>query len=43
VRERWWDTARSSAVNRFQVVDAAGTAWLLVLAGSGWFAEARYD
>ena len=28
---------------RFQLVDADGTAWLLALAGAGWFAEARYD
>ena len=31
------------ALHRFQVVDADGTAWLLVLAGAGWLAEARYD
>jgi protein ImuB len=43
VRERWWDTSLSRAMHRFQLVDADGTAWLLALAGSGWFAEARYD
>jgi len=30
-------------MHRFQLVDADGTAWLLSLAGSGWFAEARYN
>lgn len=43
VHERWWDAARSRSVHRFQAVDAQGTAWLLVLAGGEWFAEARYD
>ena len=43
VRERWWDATLSRAMHRFQLVDADGTAWLLALAGSGWFAEARYD
>lgn len=43
VRERWWDASLSRAMHRFQLVDADGTAWLLALAGSGWFAEARYD
>lgn len=43
VLERWWDAALTRAVHRFQLVDADGTAWLLALAGSGWFAEARYD
>ncbi|MGN7798783.1 DNA polymerase Y family protein [Leifsonia sp. 22587] len=43
VRERWWDASLARAMHRFQLVDADGTAWLLSLAGSGWFAEARYD
>jgi protein ImuB len=30
-------------MNRFQLVDSAGGAWLLVLDDSGWWAEARYD
>ena len=43
VRERWWDATLFRAMHRFQLVDADGTAWLLALAGSGWYAEARYD
>jgi protein ImuB len=43
VQERWWDTASARAVNRFQIVDSDGTAWLLVLEGEHWWAEARYD
>ncbi|MET1052334.1 MAG: DNA polymerase Y family protein [Mycetocola sp.] len=41
VTERWWDGG--SRLNRFQLVDASGGAWLLVLDESGWWAEARYD
>ncbi|MDB5280859.1 MAG: polymerase family protein [Ferruginibacter sp.] len=47
VVERWWDADNTTKANRFQVVDAAGTAWLLVQettgSGSSWSAEARYD
>jgi protein ImuB len=55
IDERWWDTATHRRAHRFQVVDAAGMAWLLVLessldasiagssAGGSWWAEARYD
>lgn len=43
VRERWWDAGLARTVHRFQVVDADGTAWLLVLDGDEWRAEARYD
>jgi protein ImuB len=43
VTERWWDSAHSRRINRFQVLDADGTAWLLVLDGELWWAEARYD
>ncbi|WP_158864226.1 DNA polymerase Y family protein [Leifsonia sp. AG29] len=43
VRERWWDASLARAMHRFQLVDADGTAWLLALTGSAWFAEARYD
>lgn len=40
--ERWWaQTAGRSW--RFQAVDHTGCAWLLVLDGGGWWAEARYD
>lgn len=42
IDERWWseDAKRSW---RFQAVDSTGCAWLLVLDGGGWWAEARYD
>jgi protein ImuB len=55
VNERWWDSETHRRSHRFQVVDAGGMAWLLVLvsgaAASGthpasagsWWAEARYD
>jgi protein ImuB len=43
VRERWWDASLARTVQRFQVVDADGTAWLLALDGTEWRAEARYD
>ena len=42
VTERWWD-AGGRRLNRFQLVDETGGAWLLVLDDSGWWAEARYD
>lgn len=41
--ERWWDPAASGVAHRFQVVDGDGSAWLLVLDGEHWVAEARYD
>jgi protein ImuB len=42
VSERWWDsTARS--LQRVQLVDETGRAWLLVLAAHRWWAEAVYD
>jgi protein ImuB len=43
IEERWWDAAARRRANRFQVVDDAGVAWLLVLERGGWWAEARYD
>lgn len=42
VTERWWESG-GTRLNRFQFVDDAGGAWLLVLDDSGWWAEARYD
>lgn len=41
--ERWWDAAAARTASRFQVVDGAGMAWLLVLDADGWWAEGRYD
>jgi protein ImuB len=41
--ERWWDAAAARTASRFQVVDGAGMAWLLVLDAEGWWAEGRYD
>lgn len=43
VIEREWDAARARRAHRFQMVDAAHTAWLLVFDGGEWFAEGRYD
>ncbi len=43
VYERWWDAEKRRRLDRFQVVDAEGTAWLLALEGQEWRAEARYD
>jgi protein ImuB len=55
IDERWWDTETARRAHRFQVVDAAGMAWLLVLdsgtladttpppAAGSWWAEAKYD
>ncbi|CAD6003060.1 DNA polymerase Y family protein [Agreia sp. COWG] len=43
VSQRWWDREASRRVDRFQMVDADGSAWLLVLENDEWSAEARYD
>ncbi|MEO7006340.1 MAG: DNA polymerase Y family protein [Terrimesophilobacter sp.] len=43
VDERWWDAASARRADRFQLVDEEGAAWLLVLEGERWWAEARYD
>ena len=43
LEERWWDIPRRRLLHRLQVVDSAGVAWLLVLEGGSWWAEARYD
>ncbi|MDH6180887.1 protein ImuB [Microbacteriaceae bacterium SG_E_30_P1] len=43
VDERWWAPEQATRSWRFQVVDATGCGWLLVLDGDGWWAEARYD
>ncbi len=43
LEERWWDPATARAAQRFQVVDASGEAWLLVLDSRGWWAHGRYD
>jgi protein ImuB len=48
LEERWWAVpvgpgGASTRVDRFQVVDDTGLAWLLVLDGGGWWAEATYD
>ncbi|MET0725861.1 MAG: DNA polymerase Y family protein [Leifsonia sp.] len=43
VVERWWDAAASRRVHRLQLVDDDGEAWLVMLDGDAWQAEARYD
>lgn len=42
IDERWW-SAEARRMHRLQAVDDTGCAWLLVLDGEGWWAEARYD
>lgn len=50
VDERWWARATAGSTvrepqrsDRFQLVDGAGMAWLVVLERGRWWAEARYD
>lgn len=43
VVERGWDQARARWAHRFQIVEAAGIAWLLVCEDGAWHAEGRYD
>ena len=43
LEERWWDPARARRAHRLQVIDSGGVAWLLVLEGASWWAEAKYD
>lgn len=43
VQERWWDPATARTVNRMQIIEDTGDAWLLALDDQGWRAEARYD
>ncbi|MDZ8199939.1 DNA polymerase Y family protein [Microbacterium sp. SSW1-59] len=43
VFERTWDAARARRAHRFQMIDTAGVAWLLVCQSGEWRAEARYD
>lgn len=43
VREREWDASRRRIAHRFQLVDRAQTAWLVVLEDGAWRAEGRYD
>ncbi|MBC9958287.1 DNA polymerase Y family protein [Yimella sp. cx-51] len=41
VRQHWWQ--KPLALNRFQIVDDSGEAWLLLATDDGWWIEARYD
>jgi protein ImuB len=43
VDERWWDAATARRRDRFQLLGADGTAWLVALEGGHWWAEAVYD
>ena len=43
INERWWDAAAARTANRFQLIDASATAWLIVLEGRDWWAEGLYD
>ncbi len=42
ISERWWDP-KGRVVNRFQLVDRSGSAWLLLLEDHAWWVEASYD
>jgi protein ImuB len=41
--ERWWDPRGQRRRARLQVTTAAGSAYLLVIEGGRWWAEATYD
>ena len=41
--ERGWDPVRARRAHRFQIVDEAQTAWLLVCEDAVWHVEGRYD
>ncbi len=41
IQQRWW--SNPVTVNRFQIVDDHGDAWLLLTGGGHWWTEARYD
>ncbi|RYG76829.1 DNA polymerase Y family protein [Yimella sp. RIT 621] len=41
LRQHWWQ--KPLQVNRFQIIDDASQAWLLIAAPNGWWIEARYD
>jgi protein ImuB len=43
IDERWWDPLTAVRYDRFQLVDSAGVAWLLLCLDGQWAAEARYD
>jgi protein ImuB len=43
VDERWWDEDAARSVNRLQLVDEAGRAWLVLLEHGTWMLEAGYD
>ncbi|WDF33394.1 DNA polymerase Y family protein [Arthrobacter agilis] len=42
INERWWDPS-GRVLNRFQLVDHSGSAWLLLIEDHRWWIEARYD
>ncbi len=44
IQQRWWSTPSTiQTIQRFQVVDDRGDAWLLLTGGGHWWTEARYD
>ena len=43
VEQRWWDQDAARSVQRLQLVDETGCAWLVLLEGGEWMLEARYD
>lgn len=42
VHERWWESS-GICLHRFQILDSANAAWLVLLKDEKWIAEARYD
>ncbi|MHA7240639.1 DNA polymerase Y family protein [Arthrobacter sp. TMS1-12-1] len=42
IDERWWDPM-GRVLDRFQLVDHSGSAWLLLLEDHAWWVEASYD
>jgi protein ImuB len=42
INERWWDR-KGRVLDRFQLVDQSGSAWLLLLEDHAWWVEAGYD
>jgi protein ImuB len=43
IRQRWWSPGQHRRLDRFQVLAADGTAWILLLEKGRWLVEARYD
>jgi protein ImuB len=42
LREHGWDPDAAQSAHRFQIVDAAQRAWLVLWEDKSWWAEGRY-